>query len=153
MQDECELEGWSDYLNFSVGNYYEWPNEKAPNFGTAPNGFIDTTYKADIIMMLPRANSNWSYNYPVKLPSPNHFEGKIVKVMTSRSVTSVDSGAAIKIGSVKSNCIALGFYANATGTGYSPVSINDTITIDAQTNVELMAINGYWIVMDMTTKA
>ena len=152
MEDNDDAEGWVDHNNFSIGGYYAWPNEKAPHYGTAPLGFVNCTYDADIIMMLPRANGTWRDSVAVILPSPNDFAGKIVKILTTRSVTTVASGAAIKIGCVEDQKMALGFYASSNGTSYSAVSVVDTITISPYYNVELMSIGGKWIVMDITSK-
>ena len=152
MIDNDELEGWGDHNNFSVGGYYSWPTDKAPHYGSPPNGFSACTYDADIIMMLPKANATWRYSTPVILPLPTDFPGKIIKILTTRSVTSVDSGASIKVGCVQSQKMALGFYASTTGTSYSAVSIVDTITLSPYYNIELMSIDSKWIVMDISSK-
>lgn len=153
MEDEDSLDGWSDHNNFQEGKYYEWPNEKAPHYGQAPNGFIECSYSSDIIWLMSRANATtWRYNTAVCLPKASDFPGKIVQVYGSRSVTSTGTGVSIKVGSVASNDFSLGIYTDSTGQSYSNVSIVDTITINPQTDITFISFDNKWIVMDYKTK-
>lgn len=154
MQDECEQNGWDDYLSFEEGKYYEWPNEKASHFGTAPYGFIECTYSSDIIWLMAKANATqWQYNTAVNLPKPTDFPGKIVQIYGSRSVTSTATGISIKIGCVESNSFALGIYADSTGQTYSNVSIQDSITISPQKDITFISFNDKWIILDYKDKS
>ena len=153
MEDEDSLEGWSDHNNFQEGKYYEWPNEKAPHYGTPPNGFIECSYSSDIIWLMSRANATtWRYNTAVCLPKASDFPGKIVQIYGSRSVTSTGTGVSIKVGSVASNDFSLGIYADTTAQSFSNVSISDTITINPQTDITFISFDNKWIVMDYKTK-
>ena len=84
-------EGWNDHNSYKVGQYYEWTAErKAGHYGNPPTGFVQCTYDANIINMIPPTNNSWS-NKPVVLPNPADFVGKVVEITGwSRDTAEVD---------------------------------------------------------------
>ena len=114
------------------------------DYASFPSGFSICTGKADIVNMMPKT-TNWSSTTAVKLPSPQHFIGKVIEVFAFSYGTTAKN---VYVGSVINNRFANGVYWGGSRF-YIQDSALDQVTLTTGTRTLFYSVNvngtAYWV--------